>query len=644
MSSSFAELPWLSTPPADFRDRVRNIPNMGADMGWMIQQLAGYCLGVGASGSLSRAIVAAKARGADLAPLASFRLAVLSNATIDFLAECLPAAAARHGVAMDVVIPAFDQVMQEALDRASLVNTCKPDAVLLALDHRWLQLDRPALGNSELIIERALDRLRTISDGIKAGSGAPVMLQTVPAPPGPLFGSFDRLSSGSVRTLIAEVNRRIIDMARSSGNYVVDIAALAERIGTDTWFDASRYFAYKLSFSPDCDLAYVDTVGRVVGAIRGKARKCLVFDLDNTVWGGVIGDDGMDGIKIGQGSPTGEAFLAVQSLALDLKSRGIIIAVSSKNTDAVAREPFRSHPDMLLRESDISVFQANWLDKPSNLESIARTLNIGIDSLVFLDDNGAERAQVRAALPMVAVPELPDDPSKYPWYLLAAGYFEAVSFSAEDSLRAQSYASDAQRAEVLQKSRDLGDYLRSLQMIITFGPFDSTGRQRIAQLINKSNQFNLTTHRYTEADVMAFQAEREIFTLQVRLEDKFGDLGMIGVVICQPTREVGVPSWEIDTWLMSCRVLGRKVEEAMLDKVVTSARKSGISRIIGTYIPTSKNAMVKDHYARLGFQPIESPSGGATRWFLDVSSYSALPLPMAVNDQFQTLLERSSSD
>lgn len=633
MSNSFIDLPWLAPAPEDFRSRVRALGADTPDAGPAVQRLAGYRLNPAQSRNLSKAIATLRAADVNLAPLAAFRLAVLSNATTDLVADHLPAAAARHGVNLELVLPDYDQVMQKALDPQSHVNSASPDAVLLAVDYRWLQLEHAALtGQDAQTVESAIERIQTVVEGIKAGCGAPVLLQTVPTPSAALFGSYDRAIAGSVRRLIEAVNQRIVKFARESSNFVVDIAALAERIGTDSWFDPVRYFAYKLAFSPDCDLAYADVVARILGAIRGKAKKCLVLDLDNTVWGGVIGDDGMEGIKIGQGSPVGEAFLSIQRLALGLKGRGIILAVSSKNTDSVAREPFRNHPEMLLRESDIAVFQANWLDKPSNLESIARTLNIGVDALVFLDDNGAERAQVREALPMVGVPELPADPSLYPWYLSAAGYFEAVSFSAEDSSRADSYAADALRAEVMQKSRDLGDYLLSLDMKISFANFNPTGRQRIAQLINKSNQFNLTTRRYTEADVKAFEDSPGVFTLQVRLEDKFGDFGMIGVVIGKPVRGAELPSWELDTWLMSCRVLGRKVEEAMLGKIAAAARAEGIKRIIGVYIPTAKNSMVKDHYAKLGFAPLGEDAQGRAEYVLDVDALASQDLPMSVND------------
>jgi FkbH-like protein len=556
-------------------------------------------------------------------------MGVLASATFDLLLDCLPAAAARHGVALDLKSAPYDQVMQQALDPASEINAAHLDAVLVAVDHRWLNLDRASLDESPADrVSAAIRRLRSVVDGLREFGGAPAVLQTLPTPPQPLFGSYDRRTAGSVRAMLEEANRAIVALAAETGSYLLDTAALAEQVGTDRWFDPVQWVSYKLPFAADLCPAYADLLGRLIGSIRGKARKCLVLDLDNTIWGGVIGDDGLGGIKIGQGDATGESFLAVQQVAADLLSRGIMLAVCSKNDDAVARGPFREHPEMLLREEHIAVFQANWIDKASNLEAIAKALNIGLDALVFLDDNPAERAQVRAALPMVAVPDLPSDPSWYAWVLNAAGYFEATAFSAEDRLRAQSYAADAQRADVMAKSRDLGDYLASLEMVIQFSPFDALGRQRIAQLINKTNQFNLTTRRYTEAEVVALEANDAAFTLQVRLADRFGDLGMIGVVICHPSK-IDDAAWEIDTWLMSCRVLGRKVEEAMLAQVAAEAGARKMQRLIGLYIPTAKNGMVADHYKKLGFCQVDSDKARTT-WALELADYVTPALPLRV--------------
>ena len=309
--------------------------------------------------------------------------------------------------------------------------------------------------------------------------------------------------------------------------------------------------------------------------------------------------------------------MAVQSLALMLRKRGIVLAVCSKNTDEIARSPFREHPEMLLREEHFAVFQANWNDKATNLKAISDELSLGLDAMVFLDDNPVERGFVRSALPQVAVPELPADPAGFARTLAAAGYFEAIAFSDEDRQRAEMYQLNARRVALQHQVGDLDTYLASLEMEIHFCPFDLTGRARISQLINKSNQFNLTTRRYSEAEIDQVQNDPSAFTMQVRLIDRFGDNGMISVIICRLS-EPGI--WAIDTWLMSCRVLGRKVETMVLREINMHARAAGINTLVGTYIPSEKNGLVRDHYQALGFAKIGEDESGATRWTLSTST------------------------
>lgn len=625
------DLPWLVPAPADFSSRCRAF---GAGEGALQgegQRLAGFALDNRLSASLSRAI-GKRAKTSDPAQdgLARFRLGVVASGTADILIDCLPAAALRHGVVLSVGNAPYDQILQQALDPSSDTNRGGYDGVLLRVDHRWLQLDRARLAQDEgEVIAQAIGRVRDAVEGFAANSGAALIVETVPVPPIGLFGSYDRIARGSVRRLIDGYNDALVALVAEKGLHLLDTATLAERVGTEQWFDPTAWNAYKLPFTALANPVYADLLGRLIGAMRGKARKCLVLDLDNTLWGGVIGDDGLGGIKIGQGSALGEAHLAVQHLAFDLRERGVILAVSSKNEDETARSPFRDHADMALREEHISVFQANWLDKASNLEAIAKQLNIGLDALVFLDDNPAERAQLRAALPMVAIPELPIDPALFPTYLAAAGYFEAIAFTDDDRKRMQTYASNAQRAAVQSQFRDLGDYLRALDMVLTAGPFDAQNRARITQLANKTNQFNLTTRRYTEKEIEAFERAADVFTLQVRLADKFGDFGMIAEIVAKPGDEPA--TWEVDTWLMSCRVLGRKVEEAMLAELVAGAKAAGVERIVGVYRATPKNNMVADHYAKLGFAPTTPGADGEARFVLEVDAYHAPALPMQVS-------------
>jgi FkbH-like protein len=439
-----------------------------------------------------------------------------------------------------------------------------------------------------------------------------------------------------MRHLISEVNRGLAASLAGSPDLLLDVAGLAATVGLAEWHDPTLWNMAKLPIASAFVPLYADHVCRLIAALRGKSRRCLILDLDNTLWSGVIGDDGLEGIVIGQGDATGEAHLTVQQTALALRGRGIVLAVSSKNNDDVARSPFREHAEMALREDHFAVFQANWDDKATNITAIARELDLGIDAMVFLDDNPAERRLVRDMLPSVAVPELPSDPALYARTLLASGYFEALAFSGEDRKRADFYQDNARRVALQARAGDLEAYLASLAMVITFQPFDGAGRSRIAQLIAKSNQFNLTTRRYTEAQVAAAEADPACFTRQIRLSDIFGDNGMICVVICRPD-EADAAAWEIDTWLMSCRVLGRKVEQATLAEILREAGARGIERLIGIHRPTARNKMVESHYANLGFTQIRREPDATTHWALNVATAVIPDVPMKICRPAETM-------
>ncbi len=362
----------------------------------------------------------------------------------------------------------------------------------------------------------------------------------------------------------------------------------------------------------------------------GLTKKCLVLDLDNTLWGGVIGDDGLGGIRLGQGDGEGEAFLAFQRYAKALKQRGILLAVCSKNSEHVAKEVFEKHPEMVLRLDDISCFMANWNDKAANLREIARTLNIGLNSLVFADDNPVERSLVRQLAPEVVVPELPVDPADYIQAIAQHRYFQITSLGREDLQRAEYYRTNAHREELLSGSENVEDFLKSLAMVARIAPVDDVSLERTAQLINKSNQFNLTTRRRTAAEVMALAVDPEWFTCTVSLRDRFGDNGLISVLLAK--READ--SLVIDTWLMSCRVLKRGVERLLHNYLCRWARRHGLHRIRGEYLATVKNGLVKDHYAGLGFSRVDD-SPGRTVWeFVIAGDWTAPATQIAEEDGF----------
>ena len=626
-SALFTELGWLPRVPADFRARVKDLVKVPADRaGDDIRRLAGYALNANQLTDLARAIEALRSSCRDLSPLVPLRLGLISNATTSLLTPVLVASAARHRILLECIEPEFNHGLQAALDPQSALNRARPDAVLLAIDWHGLPL-RAAIADAagaEAAIDESICSLRSIADELSSRSGATIIFETVARPPEQLFGNYDLCVPGTSRHVVDGFNRALADSLRSTPHLLLDTAALAENIGLADWHDPTMWHAAKLAFSPRMLPVYGDHVGRLLAALRGKSRRCLVVDLDNTLWGGLIGDDGLEGIVIGQGTPVGEAHLETQRVALSLRGRGIALAVSSKNEHGIGCRPFREHPDMLLKERHFAVLQINWKDKASNIKAIADTLSLGLESIVFLDDNPVEREQVRRALPEVAVLELPADPALHARCLLASGYFEAISFSDEDRARADCYQANAARSVLIESSGDLDAFHRSLEMKIGFAPFDKTGRERIAQLIAKSNQFNLTTRRYTAAEVAAIEQDECVFTLQVRLADRFGDNGMISVVICRN----GGDAWEIDTWLMSCRVLGCRVEEAVLHEIARHARQAGALRLIGRYLPTARNALVKDHYAKLGFSRLEDTPGGGSTWVLELADLKPVDLPM----------------
>ena len=624
----YADLAWLPRPPADFSARCESVSEQKEGLGPSIQALARHALDENQLLRLARLIAQAREQDLSLSPLVPFRLGIVSNATSQFIVPALVASAARHGIALECCEANFDQVVHEALSPDSAINRAQPDAVLIALDHRGLPL-RQCLGDAAAAqesVEAALAHLAVIRQGVARNSKAICIVQTVARPPETIFGNGDLAVAGTMRSLVDRLNRAVAESISGSGDVLFDVAGLAETVGLANWHDPTLWDLAKLPFSNVFLPLYADHIGRIIAAIRGKSRRCLILDLDNTVWGGVIGDDGIEGIVIGQGDPTGEAHLSVQQTALALRERGIVLAVSSKNRDEVARTPFRTHPDMLLREQHIAVFQANWNDKATNIKAIADALSLGLESMVLLDDNPAERALVRQFLPQVAVPKMPEDPALFARTLLASGCFEAVAFSAEDRQRADFYENNARRVALRDQAGDLAAYLASLEMVMTVQPFDEPGRKRIVQLINKSNQYNLTTHRYTEREVEEAQNDPDCVTMQVRLNDTFGDNGMISVVICRQTGRDG----HVDTWLMSCRVLGRRVEDAILQELLLLARRRGIDRIIGTYHPTERNKLVEDHYEKLGFALVERREDGSTVWQLSVADAPIETLPLQI--------------
>lgn len=541
------------------------------------------------------------------------RLAILSSSTTDHLIPAIRVGAMRRGIWLQVYSCDYGQYQQALLGAEDGLNEFQPDTILFLIDSRHAV----SLGPTPQI---ATDRLANLWKQAHAINGASVV-QTTFAPVFPhLLGIQEFRFKDSPATYLRAMNDLLRNRADTESVSLIDLEVQIARDGLHAWCDHGLWYRAKQEIHPAASPFFGDLVGRLIGARQGLSAKALVLDLDNTLWGGVIGDDGLDGIRLGQGDAAGEAFTEFQSYAKALTQRGIILAVCSKNDEANALAPFEHHPDMILKRDDFAAFVANWDDKATNLRRIASMLNIGVDALVFADDNPFERNLVRRELPMIRTPELPEDPALFSSCLAEAGFFEGLGVTAEDTERAAQYRANAKRESLKTANTDLEGYLKSLNLELSWKVFDQVGLPRIAQLINKTNQFNLTTKRRSESEIEVLMTDPSNLTLQLRLKDNFGDNGMISVVIAKPEAN-NETVFVVDTWLMSCRVLGRQVEEATMNILAEQALARGARHIRGRYVPTSKNGMVSLHYGKLGFEP-DGDDGETKLWRLDLASYA----------------------
>jgi FkbH-like protein len=624
--------PWLPTP-RDFRGDLRaalNASPHSTDQLERLAALARHRLDFLETIQLDRALSQVTP---DTDSNTRIKVAILASSTVDHLAPAIRVAGLRRGLLIDVHVAPFGQYRQELLNTDSDLYRFNPQFVLLSLTAREAMSRTSALASeaeADATIDGTVEELRALWQRASGTLNATVVQQTFLNVADPLFGSYDRMMPGAAGRLIARLNDRVAAAATAGHVSVLDIARASERDGIDEWFDVARWLQGKVEISHRSAPTYGELLVRVIAAHRGLSKKCLVLDLDGTLWGGVVGDDGLDGIVLGEGSGSGEAHLAFQRYVKQLGERGIILAVCSKNDATLAETVFRDHPDMVLRRSDIAAFVANWDDKAVNLKRIADQLNIGLDSLVFVDDNAAERARIRQSLPEVAVPELPDDEARYVRCLADAGYFEAVSVTADDRQRADQYRANTSRRAFQQSLESLDDFLSGLEMSVEYGPFQAVDLPRIAQLVGKTNQFNPTTRRHSLQDIERFAACGRCLTLQFRLSDRFGDNGLVSGMILRADAE-SPDAFEIDTWVMSCRVFGRGLENEAMTIAVETARRAGARMLRADYLPTPKNGVIKDLYPRLGFTSVTgaSQADGATRWAIQVADYVARPTHIA---------------
>jgi FkbH-like protein len=619
------ELYWLPKQQSWTQSLSSLTPGDPAEIWHKLGALANFRIGALDTLRLDRARnkLMAKTPAADLANK-PVRLAVLASSTVDHLLPAIRVAGMRRGIWIETYLCEYGQYAQDLLDTGSALHAFRPDAVLFALDgYHCLQGVEPGVDVGSRL-EQRLSGLMDQWTLARKTFGCQV-LQNVPLPIfTPLLGGNEHNLPWSRSAALRRFSTMLRESASREG---VDVIALDDRAvldGLSSWHDPALWHRAKQEIHPTAAPFYGDLVGRLLAAAQGRSSKCLVLDLDNTLWGGVIGDDGLAGIKLGQGSAVGEAYAAFQRYAQEMGRRGIILAVCSKNDEANALEPFARHPEMVLKRDDIACFVANWTDKAANLREIASRLSIGLDSLVFADDNPAERAIVRRELPMVAVPELPEDPTGYGACIADAGYFETRRITDEDLIRADQYQNNLRRESLATSATDIASYLRSLEMRAVWNRFDRIGHARIVQLINKTNQFNLTTRRTTDEQVTALIEDEQALTLQIRLLDQFGDNGIV-VIVAGKLEDQAV---RLHTWLMSCRVLGRGLEEETLNLIAAEAKRLGARRLIGEYRVTAKNGMVREHYQRLGFALVSETETG-TEWALPLNDWAPRPTYIA---------------
>ena len=566
--------------------------------------------------------------------LRPLRVAVLGGPTTAEVVDLLELQLLSDGFAPAFYQSEYNKFYEDATLDVARVAEFKPD--LVWVHTQVLNVSRfPSPGFSEADLEvrvaEELGRFTRMWESILATVGCQIVQNNFEHPPFPALGNLDATVAGGQTRFVYELNRAFARYANADHRVLIhDLNALAARVGHAHWFDWERWFSYKMLTTPEASWEIAASVASLVAAIRGRAKKCLIVDLDNTLWGGVIGDDGVDKLQIGQETAVAEAYSAFQRYCVALRERGVVLAVCSKNEDSIARTGF-GHPDSILKVEHFAAFKANWEPKPDNIRAIAEELSLGLDSFVFIDDNPAERAIVRAQLPMVAVPEVGHEVAQYPAIIAAGRFFEAAGMSKEDLARADAYSANAARVAVQSKFADYGEYLDSLQMTGEIGAFKPVYLERITQLINKTNQFNLTTRRYTHPEIESIAGDARYITLYGRLADTFGDNGLISVIIGR-VDAAPISVLHIDLWIMSCRVLKRDMELAMLDALVAGARAAGASELRGTYLRTPKNAMVAEHYPTLGFVAA-SPENDADRsvWKLDVASYTPRNRHIKVN-------------
>ena len=547
------------------------------------------------------------------------RIAVLGGSTTNEIVDQLELFLLNYGIRPTFYQSEYAQYWQDAVFGNEELDAFQPDIILIHTN--WRNITRfPTTADSHEDVNTLLDaeysHFSVMWGKIAERYGCPIIQNNFERPAWRLLGNSDISDYRGKSNFVFRLNQKLYEYAEShKGFYINDIDYLAASYGLEEWSNPLYWHMYKYSLCLDAIPSLAKSVADIIKSIYGKNKKVMVCDLDNTLWGGVVGDDGVEGIQVGPEVPMGQIYAEFQKYLKELKTIGVLLAVNSKNDEENAIAGL-NHPDGLLKPDDFVSIKANWDNKDMNMRAIAAELNLGVDSFVFADDNPTEREIIKHSGLGVAVPEM-DKVENYLRTIDRGGYFEVTSLSKDDLNRVEMYQANAQRAQLEQSTGSYEDFLKSLDMKAIIRNFEPIYIQRIAQLTNKSNQFNLTTLRCSESNINRMKDSPDYICLYGKLEDKFGDNGVVSVIAGEI---IGI-ELHMRLWLMSCRVLKRGMEDAMLDTLVSKAKEIGIKTIIGYYYPTPKNNMVREFYGRMGFDFVGSDDEGNTVWKLDINTY-----------------------
>ena len=546
-------------------------------------------------------------------------VAVLGGSTTNDVVDMLELFLLNYGIEPTFYQSEYGQFWEDAMFSNPELDDFHPDIIYVHTTNRNIMV-WPEIGEVSEAVEvkrhELFDRFKIMWESLTEKYHCPIVQNNFELPFARAVGNMDSYARWGGINYVTKLNILFYEYASSHDNlYINDINYQAADFGLDKWYDPFAWYMYKYAVSLDAIPTLAFNVANIIKAIYGKNKKALAIDLDNTMWGGIVGDDGVEGLSIGNETSKGQIYMEFQQYLKRIQKGGILLNIISKNEEENAKAGL-NHPGMVLKPEDFISIKANWEPKSQNLLNMAAELSLGVDSFVFVDDNPAEREIIRQQVPGVGIPEL-EKAERYIKAIDRAGYFEMVSFSVDDVKRNEMYKENAQRASLQSKFSDYSEYLKSLEMVAEIRAFQPVYLDRIAQLTNKSNQFNLTTLRCTRDEIEAMSNSDEYITLYGKLEDKFGDNGVVTVVIGKKNGN----ELDIILWLMSCRVLKRDMEFAVMDELALKAIAAGLKTVRGHYYPTAKNGMVKEFYSIQGFEKISEDENGNSEWLMKLDGY-----------------------